>query len=921
MKKEIKAARSMAHEVISLDPDQKWDLSAVQSLIAPFKQLFSSLTSEDCEELAAMIMDDLSINTEEALEIVGEDVKPWLHAAKSRIEELNDWELWTRYRKYLLKKNPNFPVSELDRATDKILDHCMDPKVAGAWDRRGLVVGHVQSGKTANYAGLINKATDAGYKFVVVLAGMYNDLRRQTQIRIDEGFVGRESKEKPNGIRSTKIGVGNVKIPVNQEIHSYTTADDKGDFKSNHRLNISLKGELAKVLVIKKNKSILENLIVWLDGFAEELDGKRVIPNIPLLVIDDEADNASVNSGTEVDVKTINRLIRVLLGLFAQNSYIGYTATPYANLFIPGSWNETLETHVKERKFLVGEDLFPRDFIINIPAPSNYIGATKVFGIDGEMSGRVEGLDIVRVVRDRDPLLPAKINKTNEGERPESLPGSLKLAIKSFVLTSAIRILRGQGSDHSSMLVHVALRVSWIDRVARLVFEELNHLRNAIRYQDQAVLSELEHLFNEDFVPTTESVKLNMGYSDSKVQVHQWADVKEKLVDAVMKIQVRSVHGQKKVAGLEFPEIEDLNYDKYEEGLSVIAVGGNKLARGLTLEGLSISYYLRTSKMYDSLMQMGRWFGYRPGYVDLCRLFTTGELIEWFQHVAVATEEMRQDFDELSRKRMRPKDFRLKVRTHPGMMRITALGKMREHEKIRVAFSGRLVQTYAFSAKDQASNAEAFDRLIHHYSVQRREVQPNEIGNSRHLVFDGVEPQGVLDFLGAYKGVDIDYDPEIGYINRQLESDQLTKWTVVVFDTKGGSLVHKCQTGAHTYEFGVAGRSLQMRETERVLYVGGGKNAILFKDQLVVDLPSVTKDSKMDEIKAARTAKAQPLLVIIPLTNREGPVDGFDNDVPLVGFGIHFPVIDGEKHYEYAARPIPEFMEELQTSDELEEDE
>lgn len=921
MKQEIKTARSMANEIISLESEQQWDLSAVQSLIARFKLLLPSLTSKDCEELVAMIMDDLSIDTEEALEIVGEDVKPWLHASKSKIDESSGWELWTRYRNYLLKKNPNFPVSELDRATDKILDHCMDPKVTGLWDRRGLVVGHVQSGKTANYTGLINKATDAGYKLVVVLAGMYNDLRRQTQIRIDEGFVGRESKEKPNGVRSTKVGVGNVKIQVKQEIHSYTTAEDKGDFKSNHRLNISLKGELAKVVVIKKNKSILENLIVWLDGFAEELNGKRVIPNIPLLVIDDEADNASVNSGTEVDVKTINRLIRVLLGLFAQNSYIGYTATPYANLFIPSSWNEALETHIKGRKFLVGEDLFPRDFIINIPAPSNYIGASKVFGIDGEMSGRVEGLDIVRAVRDRDPLLPAKINKTNEEDRPESLPESLKLAIKSFVLTSAIRILRGQGSSHSSMLVHVALRVSWIDRVARLVFEELNHLRNSIRYRDCAVLSELERLFTADFVPTTESVKLNMGYSDSKVEVHQWSDVEEKLVDAVMKIQVRAVHGQKKVAGLEFPEIEDLNYDDYEEGLSVIAVGGNKLARGLTLEGLSISYYLRTSKMYDSLMQMGRWFGYRPGYVDLCRLFTTEELIEWFQHVTVATEEMRQDFDELSRKRMRPKDFQLKVRTHPGLMRITALGKMREHEKIRVAFSGRLVQTYAFSAKHQIGNAEAFNHLIHFYSAKPGEVQPNEIGNSRHLVFDGVEPQGVLDFLGAYRGVDIDYNPTIGYIKSQLDSGQLTKWTVVVFNTKGGSQVYKFQAGANAYEFGVAGRSLKMRETEQVLTVGGGKNAILFKDQLVVDLPSVTKDSKMDEIKAARTAKSQPLLVIVPLSNREGPTDGFDSDVPLIGFGIHFPEIDGEQHYEYAARPIPELMEELQTSDEPEEDE
>jgi len=207
--------------------------------------------------------------------------------------------------------------------------------------------------------------------------------------------------------------------------------------------------------------------------FADEnSDGDRKIFNVPLLLIDDEADNASVNSGTELDVKTINRLIRTLLNLFNQNTFIGYTATPYANIFIPSTWSDELETMVKDVKLKVGEDLFPRDFIINIPPPSNYIGATQVFGFENEDTGEeYDGLDIIRLANDQEPYFPRRLNSTNRHELPEDVPASLKEAIKSYILTCAIRRLRGQGNKHNSMLIHVALYVAWIDRVAWLVNE------------------------------------------------------------------------------------------------------------------------------------------------------------------------------------------------------------------------------------------------------------------------------------------------------------------------------------------------------------------------------------------------------------------------------------------------------------------
>ena len=268
--------------------------------------------------------------------------------------------------------------------------------------------------------GLVNKATDAGYKLIIVIAGIHNSLRSQTQARVDEGYIGRNSSEFFQRDKTIKVGVGNY--PSDTEIYSYTSSDSKGDFNMAiaSKLNVPIGGNSPTVLVIKKNKSILENLILWLNTFANDINGERKIIDIPLLVIDDEADNASVNSGTEIEVRTINRLLRTMLNLFNQNTFIGYTATPYANLYIPSTWSENLQTSIKEKITLkVGEDLFPRDFIVNIKAPSNYIGAATVFGFENNKTGdQKEGLDIIRFVDDHEDYFPRSINQQNKDDLP-----------------------------------------------------------------------------------------------------------------------------------------------------------------------------------------------------------------------------------------------------------------------------------------------------------------------------------------------------------------------------------------------------------------------------------------------------------------------------------------------------------------------
>ena len=346
-----------------------------------------------------------------------------------------------------------------------------------------------------------------------------------------------------------------------------------------------------------------------------------------MLLIDDEADNASINvkskatpkaDSEEVDVSAINGKIREVLQCFRQSAYVGYTATPFANIFVnPEAQSERY-----------GDDIFPRNFIINVNAPTNYVGPSKVFGLDGDVDAGIDPSDGLPIVRDLDsapyagdyaaPECFPQPHKTSH--LTTRLPASLKVAIRSFILTCAARRARGQQTKHNSMLVHVTRFTAIQEQVATLIAGELAGLQRRIAYGDGAatlkIRDELRELWESDFAPVSAAMGEESGPAVT------WEDVDQALHDAAAKITVMKVNS---TAGV------PLDYKQHEkQGLSVIAIGGDKLSRGLTLEGLSISYFLRTSKMYDTLMQMGRWFGYRPGYLDLCRLYTTRTLIGWY---------------------------------------------------------------------------------------------------------------------------------------------------------------------------------------------------------------------------------------------------------------------------------------------------
>ncbi|QYO76565.1 Z1 domain-containing protein [Devosia salina] len=713
----------------------------------------------------------------------------WLNSQRK-----SQWRYWQRYREYQERKMATAVVDGLDEVTDQILSLLEDPLREGSWDRRGMVVGHVQSGKTSNYTGLICKAADAGYKIIIVLAGIHNNLRSQTQMRLDEGFLGYETHPDPEAIRI--IGVGELDSDPAIRPNYVTNRSNGGDFNAAVANKLGISPEKRPWLfVVKKNKSVLEKLNKWVRNHVADYEdpatGRKVVTNLPLLLIDDEADHASVDTGADIvdedgranedhEPKAINRLIRRLLVSFSKSAYVGYTATPFANIFI----HERGET--KEE----GPDLFPASFIINLGAPSNYVGPARLFGRPGE-NGRTGAMPVVRHISDwstnddTDGWMPSKHKSghvpTIDG-RPE-LPESLKEAILSFVLVCAIRHKRGQGSEHSSMLVHVtrftAVQGHVFDQVETYLKAQRQRIVRGI--DDSSVLDALKSIYERDFRPTTEGIR--RGQPDLEVaSLPEWGELHAVLPDAVADIEVRKINGTAK---------DVLDYaDTKGPGLKVIAVGGDKLSRGLTLEGLCVSYFLRSSKMYDTLMQMGRWFGYRPGYIDLCRLYCTKELSEWFGHIADASEELREEFELMAASGGTPRDFGLKVQSHPVLM-VTSRMKMRAAKTLMLSFSGQLLETVSFSTDPSRieRNYEAARHLVAGLGSDARAagITRNRAGRDqtwKGRIWEDVDHGRVLEFLRSYTTSDSALKARSNliadYVDSLAREGELRKWTVAV---------------------------------------------------------------------------------------------------------------------------------------------
>lgn len=676
--------------------------------------------------------------------------RDWLNAGRKQ-----EWRYWQRYSEWLESSLSISSVEALDRSTDSVLALLEDPEREGGWSRRGLVVGHVQSGKTIHYSGLICKAADAGYKIVVVLAGLHNNLRSQTQMRLDEAFLG--FKTTVFGDEAIEpIGVGKIDTDPSIRPNFATIRTETGDFSTKIARNLGITPEQRPWLfVVKKNKTVLTRLLGWIRNHAANARDKEtnrpIVTNLPLLLIDDEADHASVDTKEmAVDENgrpdenhaptVINGLIRRILYSFSRSAYVGYTATPFANIFI----HEQGATHEE------GPDLFPAAFVISLSAPSDYIGPARVFGSQME-SERGNGLPLVRSVVDFEGWMPTRHKNghypLHEGR--DELPSSLNEAINAFILACTLRQLRGQEAEHCSMLVHVTRYTSVQDAVHGQLEKRVRYLRQRLYRRTGGhveILSSLRRLWERDFALTTIAVANDFPDEMERFTEVAWDEIEPLLAGVVADIQVRKINGTAKDA---------LDYAEHQEtGLKVIAIGGDKLARGLTLEGLTVSYFLRASRMYDTLMQMGRWFGYRPGYLDLCRLYTTGELVEWFEHIADASEELREEFDFMAASGATPRDYGLRVQSHPVLM-VTSSIKMRTARTLELSFSGSLAETVNFHCDPVTlqRNLDVARQLISSLGVPETDPRRRRNGSVHrwkgHL-WDDVSADEVLDFLDNY---------------------------------------------------------------------------------------------------------------------------------------------------------------------------
>jgi hypothetical protein len=639
----------------------------------------SSLSEEDIESVAREIESKQGIKVGLGSVVDSKKFKPWLDDAKPLIEPF----YWKRYEKLLLQNGlPRDVVTGTDIVTDKLLGRLGNPKEYSSWDRRGMVVGHVQSGKTANYTGLICKAADAGYRLIIVIAGIHNNLRNQTQARIDEGFIGRDTgkaSDKKSGNAKHVIGVGHFdpnRTPVSltntsRDFNKPTASTNTSEIDS-YRVPV--------VLIIKKNHSTLKNLLEWLKDNSAR--GDREMIDQPMLLIDDEADNASINTKYSAQLVTkINGQIRDLLKMFHRSCYVGYTATPFANIFIDP--DETHDVHE--------EDLFPKDFIIGLDAPTNYFGPKKIF-IDGLPD---EGEPTwLRNIRDNEDTLPIKHKIDHDLYQ---LPDSLLFALRAFLLSRAIRNLRGQSTSHCSMLVNASRFTAVQSKLKNRLHEALERIQNSLRINSSSAKALMDPEINALF-EVWKREYADVGKIEGADTKFKWEDIQHSIFDSIASAKVVEVNS--KANGLDYSNVGD-------RGQTVISVGGFSLSRGLTLEGLTVTWFLRNTMMYDTLMQMGRWFGYRNGYEDLCRIWMPEEAIEWYAFIANAAEELHDELKAMDQAKATPEDFGLAVRSHPASLLVTAKNKMGAGREITtlVGLSNRFIETAKVSINPAELNA------------------------------------------------------------------------------------------------------------------------------------------------------------------------------------------------------------------------
>ena len=803
------------------------------------------------------------------------ELPTWL--SESRRQSI-EWNYSDRYFQYLkITGRSEKVIMETKNSSLNILEKIGDPESKEAFYVKGLVVGSVQSGKTGNFNAVINGAIDSGYKLIIVLSGIMEDLRVQTQIRAESDIIGTGVIDLEKETKGNK-GVGlihkfgsHTKTGINQII---SITSHKSDFtKALANANFSINA--TNLLVCKKNVSVLRNLIVWLYEYLEK-HGRH---DMPFLLLDDEADNASLNNlgkkGKEYASKT-NGQIRTLLDLFKRKTYLGYTATPFANVLqdrngVPeNDWKLVYKLNGKQEEIELPmvDNLFPDDFIVLLNPPSNYIGAKQIFEtmtpIDN-MKG--EKIPLVAIVSDNTEYFPTRVllNSNNQligiesfnsltewedkngiingylefpnykeyrkGTRaskaddnfPENLPRSIKESIQCFILAIAVRDSRKSSmmhsvlsNTHNTMLIHISRFTDWQTNLKDLIIPYKDKLKTDLGSDalddKNSIFIEFEKTWIKYYASIIDNIKeyLPKGYQDEFLVPISFQALKDYLPDAANDIEVKAINSKTK---------DVLLYPK-NSPKKVIAIGGNRLSRGFTLEGLSINYFIRSTNYSDTLLQMGRWFGYRPGYLDCCKIFTTQEAVDRFDSTTRTIEELEMEFGKMEAKGKSPKDFVLRVKKHPGTLKITRPSIMKNTKEVKWSYQDQLEQTSNFSlTKEKISNVwECFKTCIvgnHKFTESPK----------KGFLIRKTDIPGILNILRADNNFDKDsLNGMIKFIELCEQNNLLTNWTIAI-KTTGSSKALYGKGILKTSESGLPDITLSARK--------GPKDEGPYRDQFI----------------------------------------------------------------------------------------
>jgi hypothetical protein len=716
-------------------------------------------------------------------------------------------------------------MDTLNRASDVVVAHT--PRSDNQqFLSKGLVVGYVQSGKTTNFTAVIAKMADEDYRLVIVLSGIHNGLRKQTQLRLQT----------------------QLQDPLPDKWHLLT--DETRDFTApTSSPLVTLNEDRPALAIVKKNAAVLRRLVKWL----ESQPGQQALRKISVLIIDDEADQASVATGA------INPLIRRLIQLAKRCTYIGYTATPFANVFIDPK----------------SEDLYPSDFILNLPLPEGYFGPEVLFGrehVEGDDDGPApDGHDMIRLVPelDLDDLRPANAAAAS-GFKLKITP-ELRASITWFWLATAARRAR-KDRGHSTMLIHTSVRID----VHEAYKEPIEALRDQFlqRLDDPGILDELRLQWETDSlaVPAEEFGVIPTSFDD-------------------LFPHLRDVISSTRLILDNYRSKDRLHYG--DEPVVAIAVGGNTLSRGLTLDGLVVSFFVRSANAYDTLLQMGRWFGFRPGYQDLPRIWMTDQLRLAFRHLATVEAEMRQDIENYQRLGLTPLDVAVRVKTHPSL-RITA--KMGAAQPHYISYAGRRLQTHFFDLSDQdlqKNNWDAADQLL----ASALEYGTADETQGSVLVRD-VPARLILGFLSKFSihqdAPDLDSDLMSKYIDHQIGQTpgSLETWSVALVGGSGADVT----LGGRTLGSVIRSQLDDGRPARADI------KTLMSKQDRVLDLDISTAEAKaLDEVRLMRMRNEDPiyksrgLLVLYPIEAKSAPLPGsrgrvaLDSPIPVIGVGFVFP--------------------------------